>query len=67
MKIGRPVSDKQKTTTYYFLIDDVILDPPPPRSHLEFGENVEKVFADEQIPIFEQIRLQFESTYDAHR
>ncbi|KAG0285745.1 Serine/threonine-protein phosphatase 4 regulatory subunit 1 [Linnemannia gamsii] len=42
-------------------------DPPPPRTHLEFGENVEKVFADEQIPLFEQIRLQFESTYDAHR
>lgn len=42
-------------------------DPTPPRSHLEFGENVEKVFADEQIPLFEQIRLQFESTYDAHR
>ncbi|KAF8944046.1 Serine/threonine-protein phosphatase 4 regulatory subunit 1 [Haplosporangium gracile] len=42
-------------------------DPPPPRTHLEFGENVEKVFADEQIPLFEQIHLQFESTYDAHR
>ncbi|KAG9067011.1 Serine/threonine-protein phosphatase 4 regulatory subunit 1 [Linnemannia hyalina] len=42
-------------------------DPAPPRAHLEFGENVEKVFADEQIPLFEQIRLQFESTYDAHR
>ncbi|KAF9910638.1 Serine/threonine-protein phosphatase 4 regulatory subunit 1 [Linnemannia zychae] len=42
-------------------------DPLFRRTHLEFGENLEKVFADEQIPLFEQIRLQFESTYDAHR
>ncbi|KAG0278888.1 Serine/threonine-protein phosphatase 4 regulatory subunit 1, partial [Linnemannia exigua] len=42
-------------------------DPLLRRTHLEFGENLEKVFAEEHIPLFEQIRLQSESTYDAHR
>ncbi|KAF9136327.1 Serine/threonine-protein phosphatase 4 regulatory subunit 1 [Mortierella sp. 14UC] len=49
------------------LLGETCTDPLFRRTHLEFGENLEKVFADEQIPLFEQIRLQFESTYDAHR
>ncbi|KAK3833599.1 MAG: armadillo-type protein [Linnemannia gamsii] len=58
--------------TYDSMSADTLLqvtstDPLLRRTHLEFGENLEKVFAEEQIPLFEQIRLQFESTYDAHR
>ncbi|KAF9931509.1 hypothetical protein FBU30_010018 [Linnemannia zychae] len=47
--------------------DDMNTDPLVKRTHLEFCENVDKVFSDEQIPPDEQIRLQFESTYDVHR